>query len=257
MFIAPHRHEVTLGLQRTELFVERGLREGMSVSLRLPYDRKDVDVRYTTFDGQTFIPPYGDIHHRDQVLTGVSDSELLLHFGLPWTAAGKFEVFTGLTLPFGKTQPDPIELGERGEEHEHIQFGSGTADPKIGARWSRRVGRLMLIANADGRISTRENPEGFRAPSVYRWSTGASIRVPRGGVALLLQGQYQTIGRWSGRIDEGTGFNNGGIRLQWSIPIGSYVVTPGIYAELYSRSLHHDESFNQSETLSLSITRTF
>lgn len=68
--------------------------------------------------------PYGDIHHRAERFEGVGDGELGISF-------------VGLTIPFGRTEPDPIERGRLGLKHEHIQFGSGTVGPKLSVQWSR------------------------------------------------------------------------------------------------------------------------
>ncbi|MBC8646099.1 MAG: hypothetical protein H7X85_02980, partial [Thermoanaerobaculia bacterium] len=70
-------------------------------------------------------------------------------------------------------------------------------------------------------------------------------------------GQYQSIGKWSGEIDEGTGFHNGGVFLNASFLLpGSVRVSPGIYVEAYSNSLS-DQSFTQKPTFSVVISRLF
>jgi hypothetical protein len=74
-----------------------------------------------------------------------------------------------------------------------------------------------------------------------------------------MSGQYQTIGRWHGAIDEGTGFSNGGLRLQFSLPARGATITPSIYRELYSHGLNtiEHEMFSQGTTVGVSINRTF
>ena len=64
MIIPDHQHHVRLALFHSELSAAYGLRQGLGLSLRLPYDVKDQHVRYTALDGKPFVPPYGDIHHR-------------------------------------------------------------------------------------------------------------------------------------------------------------------------------------------------
>jgi hypothetical protein len=56
-------------------------------------------------------------------------------------------------------------------------------------------------------------------------------------------------------VEEGSGFNAGGVRLQFGVPIGSVVLSPGIYRELWSRGFA-EQSFHQGTTWSMSITRT-
>lgn len=166
-------------------------------------------------------------------------------------------VGAGLTLPIGETEPDPIELGRLGLTHEHIQFGSGTFDPTLAVQYSRALGGLQLTASVDGRFPLYENRHGFRAPISIRWIAGPNVYFGTTGVALQFAGQYQSIGRWNGEVDEGTGFHNGGVFLRASfLPAPGFRVSPGVYQEIYSRSLS-DESFSQKTTFSIVLTRYF
>lgn len=171
-----------------------------------------------------------------------------------------FQVGAGLSLPIGRTEPNPIVLGREGKKHEHIQFGTGTVDPLVSLLWSRplpSLGGLVLSAAADAQIPLYENSRGFKAPVSVRWSAGPSLPLGTTGLALQLAGQYQSIGRWNGEEDEGTGFHNGGVFLRASfLPWKGLRVSPGIYREIYSKSLS-DESFRQGTTYSLTITRFF
>ena len=153
----PHEHHVSLGLTHTELTAEYGLRENMELSLRLPYDVKAMHVHYTTLDGAPYAPPYGDIHHRTETLRGISDPSLDLQLG----AGDDWILALGTTFPAGHIVPDPIVLGREGKTHEHIQFGSGTFEPRLGAQWNRGV----VVARAEAKLSLYENREGYRAPS--------------------------------------------------------------------------------------------
>jgi hypothetical protein len=227
----------------------------LTLSLRLPYDVKDQKVRYETLGGQPYVPPYGDIHHRTETLRGFSDAQLTAVFPL-----GPFLVGGGLSIPLGDTVPNPIVLGREGKKHEHIQFGTGTVDPLVSLLWSQplpKVGGLVVSVAADAEIPLYENSHGFRAPATVRWSVGPSLPLGTTGIALQLAGQYQSIGRWNGEKDEGTGFHNGGVFLRATfLPWKGLRVSPGIYREIYSHSLS-DESFRQGTTYSLTITRFF
>jgi hypothetical protein len=139
--IPDHKHLVRLNLYHSELTLGFGLSAKTLLLARLPYDIKDQRVRYTTLDGQPFVPPYGDIHHRTETLYGVSDAELMMLT----TPAPGWLVGAGLTLPIGKTEPNPIVLGRLGLKHEHIQFGSGTVDPRLLVDWSHLFGCLDVV----------------------------------------------------------------------------------------------------------------
>ena len=244
MVIPDHEHHVRLTLTHAELNAAYGLRAGMALALRLPYDIKDQRVRYTTLDGAPFTPPYGDIHHRSERLDGISDGALLLQ----WQLSPQWRFGAGTTLPFGRTVADPVALGRAGLKHEHLQFGSGVFSPEFEIGWNRAP--MSAIVQATIPVSTNER--GFRPPKNFRWSVGPTFR----NVTLQLAGQYQTIGRWHGETDEGTGFINGGARLQVAIPARSFVISPSIYRELYSRGFN-DETFSQGTTLGLTLLRRF
>jgi len=223
------------------------------LSLRVPYEVKDQRIDYRTLEGDPYDPPYGDIHHRTERLDGLADGEV----GVSISPSRDFVVGAGLTIPLGRTEPDPIELGRLGIEHEHIQFGGGTVDPTLSLQWSRPLGRIRLAASADARIPLYENRHGFRAPATVRWALGPSLALATTGLSAQYAGQYQAIGRWSGEPDEGTGFHNGGVFLRASILAGPrWRVTPGVYREVYSESLS-DETFRQGTTYSISVVRFF
>ncbi len=214
---------------------------------------KDQRIDYRTLAGDPYDPPYGDIHHRTERLDGFGDGDV----GVAFSPARDFLVGLGLAIPLGRTEPDPIELGRRGQKHEHIQFGSGTVDPKFSVQWSRPFGRIRLAASADARLPFYENRHGFQAPVTVRWALGPSVALGSTGFSAQYAGQYQTVGKWSGETDEGTGFHNGGVFLRGSLLIANgWRVSPGLYRELYSRSLS-DESFRQGTTYSIVLTRFF
>lgn len=249
--IPPHEHHARMELTHTELEADYGLREKLQLELRLPYDVKAQRVRYTTLTGAPLLPPYGDIHHRTETLRGISDPSL----SLGWAPAAGWIVGLGTTLPAGHTVPNPIVLGREGKTHEHIQFGSGTFEPLLTAQWTR--GRFVVAGEA--KLSLYENSHGFRAPSTFVWTAGPSFRLGSVSIDPRLNGQLQTLGRWSGEVDEGSGFRSGGVRLQLSAPLRGFVIAPAVYRELWSRGVNRaaDETFRQGTTVSLSLVRTF
>lgn len=247
--VAPHMHHVRLNLSHYELFANYGLRNRMQLFVRAPYDVKDQHVRYSTLDGAPFTPPYGDIHHRTETLTGISDASI----GIELAPRSGWTLGLGTTLPTGDTVPDPILLGREGKTHEHIQFGSGTFRPIVSAQWAHP----RFVARAEATLSVYENGEGFRAPTTIVYSAGPQLRVRNVSIAPRVTGQYQTIGRWSGEIDEGSGFDMGGVSLQLAMPIRGFVIAPNVYRELWSRSLSGDESFRQGTTFGVAISHTY
>jgi hypothetical protein len=247
-FIPPHKHVVTLGLTHLELSADYGIGHGAQLTLRMPYDMKAMRVRYTTLDGGPFTPPYGDIHHRTETLTGISDPSL----GIDWSPRKDWLFGLGTTLPVGHIVPDPIALGREGKTHEHIQFGSGTFEPRLSAQWTKD----LFFSRAEAKLSVYENRNGYRAPTTFTWAAGRSFRAGRISITPSLDGQYQTLGRWSGVVDEGSGFEDAGARLQISIPWRGFVISPGVYHQLWSRGFD-GQTFRQKSTWSLSVMRLF
>ena len=238
-------HHVKLDLAHYELAASYGLRNHVQLFLRLPYDVKAQHVRYSSLDGAPYTPPYGDIHHRSETLTGITDPSA----GVEWSPSPRWMFGAGMTIPAGHTVANPIVLGREGKTHEHIQFGSGTFRPILSAQWTPP--RFTAVAEAI--LSLYENDRGFRAPSTITWSAGPDYRAGRIGIGPRLTGQLQSIGRWKGETDEGTGFNNGGVRLQLSIPVLRLTLKPSVYRELWSHSSSGEESFRQGTTWGISI----
>lgn len=128
-------------------------------------------------------------------------------------------------------------------------------DPKLSVQWSRPFGRVRLGASADARIPLYENRHGFKPPATIRWALGPSLALGTAGFSAQYAGQYQSIGKWSGEVDEGTGFHNAGVFLRGSLLVAKgWRVSPGVYREVYSESLS-DESFRQGTTWSVVLTR--
>ena len=255
MAIPDHEHHVRLSLFHSDLTVAYGLRPSIGLMLRLPYDVKDQRVHYTTLDGAPFDPPYGDIHHRTETLRGFSDGDLVLQW--EHTGASHWHFGAGTTLPFGKTVPDPIELGREGLKHEHLQFGSGVFSPEAEFGWDRSFGGVEGAAFIRAVVPVKTNSRGFKAPKNLYWTLGPSFPLRTFRVAVSLAGQYQTVGRWHDEPDEGTGFSSGGVRLQLTVPLtGRATISPSVYRELYSRGFN-DETFSQGTTVGLTLRRRF
>jgi hypothetical protein len=247
--LPPHQHHVRLGLTHTELTAQYGLRENMQLAVRVPYDVKAMRVRYSLLDGGApYTPPYGDIHHRTETLRGISDPSVRLEMA----PRDGWVVGVGTTLPLGHIVPDPIALGNAGQTHEHIQFGSGTFEPILSAQWASP----RFVAMTEARLSLYENRNGFRAPSTLIWSAGPTFRVGRISIGPRVNGQVQTLARWNGEIDEGSGFRDAGVRLQVAVPVGRVVIAPSVHRQLWSHGLA-GQTFRQGTTWAVSLSRAF
>ncbi len=172
----------------------------LSFGLRIPARMVGSSIDYTTPEGNPYQPLDEGIHHRNEIVTGLGDIESVMHLRgelKGYLLSGRF----GFSLPTGKTEPNPFELGEQGKSHQHIQFGNGTFDPLIGIDVSKFVGLWIFIAYLEGKTSLYENKQGFQAGS--RVSTGLqSGRQVRGSLSatLGLEWSQEEPERWNGKI---------------------------------------------------------
>lgn len=246
--IPPHMHHARVAVTHSELDASYGLGRQLQLSVRVPYDSKDIRIRYTTLEGAPFTPPYGDIHHRTETLSGISDPSLMLD----WSPSPGWQLGAGTTFPIGHVTEDPVRLGKEGLTHEHTQFGSGTFNPTLAVQWSG----AHFAARAEGRLTVYESSGGYRAPNTFLLSAGPSLRAGRIAIEPRINAQYQGRARWHGEADEGSGFHNGGVRLQLGVPLGAVTVAPGVYRELWSHGFD-GQTFRQSTTWSVSLGRVF
>ena len=202
--IPAHRHAVSTRTSRGRLGLGLGLGHDLQLSASLPVERRDVAVDYRTLDGAPYDPPYGDIHHRDAVLSGLADGELRLarvrtRGSAVWMADG------GLTLPLGRTEADPYAAAAAGRWHEHNQLGAGQPLFLLGGAALRPPAPWGALATVQARLSAFTNAEGYRAPHTATLALGARRRVgERGAVAqLAVEGLIEGAETWSGEAQGG------------------------------------------------------
>jgi hypothetical protein len=204
--IPAHLHEQSLWWVRPELGVTVGLGRGWEAGGGLPVDLKVARVAYTTPAGAPFEPPYGDIHHRDETLFGVADARTFVRHtarATPrWTLSGEL----GASLPLGRVEPDPFELGYAGATHQHYQRGIGVVGVAAGVdAWYRAQSGWGALARLDARAPTQENRYGYLqgaqaiAALGPSWRSGGWTWSP-GALALV-----EAPDRWSGEAAPDSG----------------------------------------------------
>jgi outer membrane protein with beta-barrel domain len=159
----PYNHQVDLFLAEISLDGAYGINEWLAAELRFALRIADINPTYSEVDGTPKDVP-DDIHHHDETLVGPSDPWVLLRFAAA-TGALSTAARLGVSLPLGRIEPDPYELGARGESHEHTQFGTGTLVPLVGLGLGYTVDPVELSVSALGQFSVYENRYGFRAPT--------------------------------------------------------------------------------------------
>ena len=179
-----------------------GLGRNLGLESVVPLRQVVSRIRYEDTGRRPFQPPGGDIHHRNETLSGLADPSLVLQTArrkAAWTVAGRL----GLSIPLGRTEPNPFDLGRRGLPHQHVQFGTGTWDPLLGLAAGRRLGTVGLAVTTLARLVVSENGHGYRVGDRYQVGVGAERRLGArffGTVSLDLT--REETERWSGRIEE-------------------------------------------------------
>ncbi len=214
---------MTVEIARLQFQLEYTFDEPWAVRWRLPIEQKSRTASIGGID-PTATPGQIDqmetnlqIHHPSRNLKGFGDMEMLLswHNHDLGKDGALFSVAAGTTVPLGRTEGNPLTAAaaEPAEEHEHIQFGTGTFDPIIEFFYSRPIGEDSIIsAFAQGRFPGSRNDEGYRGSQTLQGGLGAIKPLGKlgpweqtfGVVGLL----YQDLGRatWDGEIDPNTGY---------------------------------------------------
>jgi hypothetical protein len=196
----PYYHHVGLFTSEISLDASYGLTPWLAAEVRFALRIVDTKPTYSELDGRPKLVP-NDIHHHDATLAGPADPWLVLRFG---AARGKFTTAArlGVSLPLGRTQPNPYALAEEGKWHEHTQFGAGTFLPIIGLGLSYAFDPVELSASGLALFSLYENGYGYRAPSSFFFSVRATMPFRSGTLRPYLAADlpHQTDELWSGAI---------------------------------------------------------
>jgi hypothetical protein len=195
-------HVQNLTMTDTTAMVARGFGGGFGLEYVGFLRHVTGRIRFEDLDRRPIVVPDGDIHHRNETLVGPGDPWLMAVAGRrigPWSAALR----GGVTIPLGRTEPNPFELGRRGLPHQHIQFGTGTWDPLAGATVGRRFGEVMAMASVLARLPVSENSHGYRAGRRVSVTTSADRRIAGPWRAQAgLDYSREMAETWDGRIEE-------------------------------------------------------
>lgn len=163
----PYNHHVAQVIAETALDFSLGITPNFGLDMRWSLRVTDVNPTYSELDGTPKEVP-DDIHHHDETLVDVTDPWLLARVG---GSAGSFVSVArlGLSFPVGRTEPDPYELGRRGESHQHLQAGTGTFVPIAGFGFAYTAGAgtevpVTIALSGIGFFNLSENSHAFRAP---------------------------------------------------------------------------------------------
>lgn len=200
----PYLHDQRIHWLRLDPAVTVGLGGGFQVQARVPLDVRVFRVDYAPLDGGALPPEAADIHHREHAQVGPSDGRLTV---ARYARAGGLVagVGAGVSVPLGRTYPDPYALTEQGEAHEHFQMGSGTWDPVAQGDVLWMADRLGALAYGDVRLPVMENRHGYRPPRSGTVGAGPLWRVlPEAVVFGSAELRHAGHERWNGEPYGGT-----------------------------------------------------
>ncbi len=175
---------------------------GLALQLNVPLRAVRSRVHYETLDREPFTPNEPDNHHRNETLYGIADPAAAVHYG--WKGATWiFSTRVGVSIPLGKTEPNPFELGRQGLQHQHIQFGSGTFYPVLGMGVGRSIGAYDLHLTGVARLPLYDNEHGYRPGARYGALLGAGRKfATRWTASTDFAFQHEEAETWNGVVEE-------------------------------------------------------
>jgi hypothetical protein len=223
-------HDQRFNVGEVRAILERGLTERWGVELQVPWRLANTSVQYERLDGTVFAPDYTPIHHRNETLAGLGDPWLLARY-VDHIAGIDLSLRVGLTLPMGKTRPNPFALGAAGLVHEHIQFGTGTVNGVAMASADKAWGDWHLQGYGQVMWVPYQNGFGYRAGN--RYALGLAIQFPEfGKLRASLGGDVanEQAERWDGVVlQEGNlGRTDVLASAGLAMPVGDYGLSLGV-----------------------------
>lgn len=159
----PDWHGLDLVLSDLTLMAQYALNALWTVEALQPLRLVNVDASFQQ-DGEP-VEDFDSIHHRDETLVGPGDLQLWGRFKLLTETSESphnADLRVGLSIPIGKTEENPFELGAQGRRHQHVQFGGGTFDPLLGFESNHFFGDLSLWTWATAQAALYDSNQGFR-----------------------------------------------------------------------------------------------
>lgn len=195
-------HAQTITIAELDATIARGIRPGLGIEVALPVRLIRSRIRYENVNRQPYTLVYPDYHHPNETPVRLADPILSLHLARPgeiWSVAGRL----GLSMPVGKTEPNPFALGRLGLPHEHFQFGTGTWDPVLSVAAGRPLGHASISVSGLAHVVLAKNSEGYQAGN--RYNTGLSVARPFGrswAGSASVDLTREEAEHWDGKLEE-------------------------------------------------------
>ena len=271
--VAEHRHEVKLNVVRFDIGFKYQLSPQLQLDVMLPYEIKDQDANIGGLDKiddpemRRKILLYQEIHHRDETYVGFSDMDILLGYHRHGILLND-DMLTakiGTTIPLGKIEDNPWILGDKGMEHNHIQFGTGTFNPIADMRYSFPVyGGLRANASVRGKYPFYENNREYLGSKDITYTAGLNYRATDWlSFQTSYLGLYQSYAHWAGEIDINTGLRfsmvsfGTSIATPYNVPLSITFMLPIQQETLYDDSASGNDAFKLGSLVSVRALYSF
>lgn len=271
--VAEHRHEVKLNVVRFDVGFKYQINERLQLDAMLPYEIKDQDANIGGLDKiddtemRDKILLYQKIHHRDETYRGFSDMDLLLGYHRHTTFLNNDMLFVkvGTTIPLGKIEDDPWILGDKGMEHNHIQFGTATFNPIADIRYSFPIlGGLRANASIRGKYPFYENRKDYLGSKDITYTAGLNFRATDWlSFQTSYLGLYQSYAYWAGVEDINTGLKfsmvsfGTSIATPYNVPLSITLMLPIQQETLYDDSAQGNDAFKLGSLVSVRALYSF
>ena len=263
-----HEHKVELDFFRIELSLEHTFKTNWSLWLRIPYDIKIQKTEVNFIDDFTEqekedIVRNRDLHHRGETYIGLSDPRLFVahRFNKFLGEKGRLDVAIGTSLPMGNTEKDPLAAGQSGEQHLHIQFGTGTFDPLVELHYvAGLTKKISLAVFTINKLPFYTNKNLYRGPLEttsgismgYRLSNWLTLRASFANFS-------QSQARWNGVTDPNSGLIsfNGTLMASFNLKNG-LSITSGYRFPIYQQTVSDEgDTFTYGPTFVLNVSYAF
>ena len=190
-------HDQSIVLGELRFTTEYPFADGWAVAAHVPLRIVHTDITYRTIPDGQVVDNQADPHHRDETLVGIADPWLLLRHA-PRVGRFTLDGQVGVALPLGRTEENPFT--STAPEHQHVQFGTGTFSPVVGAgarfsfsSWSPGIWALAIFV-------PYENDKGYQAGNRYAGGINAmsGLGLDRWAFRAGVQAQAESAERWSG-----------------------------------------------------------
>lgn len=194
----PDSHTLALGVLRWNLDAQFGVHRRFAFEVLMPVHATVVDAEIID-DGREV--DVESIHHRDETVAGLGDLTLTTRTGLvlPTDVPGwTLDLRAGVTLPTGRTEPDPFALAAEGRQHQHIFFGNGTVDPVVGLDTNLAFEKWRLLGYGIARAPLYASRRGYRGSTIVTGGVGAQSGFGLDRWSFLLQQEvyFETPAKW-------------------------------------------------------------